>query len=711
MVSTQSSSPTKLLAQEGFNLDKFRESKEAQALVDWVKSEYAKAKAARTRVQTQWYLNMSMFYGRQWVERTSNNLPGAFRDRLTTPRKPYYKQRKVINRTRSFVRWELSKFLARTPTVDSVPSTGEDQDIRAAYAAEQAWMSISSAGHVKNHYSRAALWTILTGNGFMKTQWDQTATDPVSGQPGNIKFGSVTPFHLFVPDLREQEIDDQPYLINAYVRPVEWCYHYFAEELKGKKLEPSVTSANQVLEEGHLNLGAARGPDSVVVYETWVKPGATKLLPNGGLIVSVDDILMSVFRDGLPYGHGQYPFTKFEHIPTATFYADSPLVDLNNLQKEYNELRSDIAQAGKVSAKPQLLAARGSVVPSKITNEPGLVIEYLPGYAPPQPLPMNPLPQYYVEQQDRILNDWEDISGEKEVTRGSAPAGVSAGTAINYLQEAANSYLTPQFQSIEQGWERMATQTIGLFVQYVDLPRKIKTVGADGAFDTLLLQGSDIATGTDMRTEAGSSVGQSKAALEARAMDMFSIGMIDQPMALKLMEVNGFQKMQDLMNVAERKAQRENTKMKQLKAEDLQAAAEEQLQQVTLALQAESPEMLADPAVLQELQNLDPPLMIPVDDFDVHEIHVDTHNKFRMSQEYETLADEVKKQFELHVQSHNAFLQQQQIMMALQADPMAVEGDPSLTPEGQDSGEMMGPGASMADNGAVPEAPTTEGGI
>jgi len=283
-------------------------------------------------------------------------------------------------------------------------------------------------------------------------------------------------------------------------------------------------------------------------------------MPEGGVVVTVDDILISVYKDGFPYGHNMYPFTKFEHIPTATFYADSPIVDLSQLQKEYNGLRSEISEAGRRMAKPQLIAPMGSIVPSKLTNEPGLVIQYKPGMPPPEPLPLSPLPQYYLEQQDRILNDWIDISGEREVSRGDTPPGVTSGTAISYLQEASNQYLTPQFQSIEAGVEKIAIQTIELFVQYVDIPRKIRTIGADGAFDTMLLQGADIASGTDIRIEPGSSFAKSKAAQEARVMDMFAVGIIDQPAAARMLEIGGVQKIMDTLNVAERKAQRENIK-------------------------------------------------------------------------------------------------------------------------------------------------------
>jgi len=145
---------------------------------------------------------MSMFYGHHWLEQTRGNFPEGYKDKLFTPRKPYYHERKTINRIRSYVRWEMSKMLSSFPTAQAIPASSEDDDQRAAFAAEQAWTSISEAKKLRQHMSRAMWWTIVTGNGFLKTQWDPNCKDKVSGEMGDIKYGHVTPFHLFVPDIR-----------------------------------------------------------------------------------------------------------------------------------------------------------------------------------------------------------------------------------------------------------------------------------------------------------------------------------------------------------------------------------------------------------------------------------------------------------------------------------------------------------------------------
>lgn len=745
MSTPSSSEPTKLPDQDSKDLEKLRKSREAEKIVGWVNEQYTRSKAARQTKQLQWYTNLAFFFGKQYVESVRTTAPEGFRDRLTIPKTPYYKRKKTINRIRSFVRAEHSKFMSSVPNAIVVPSTAEDQDIRAAYAGEQAWHAISEAQKLRQQYSKAAWWAIVSGNGFIKTHWDQQALDRSTGEYGAIMFDNVSPFNLFVPDLREQDIEDQPYVQYATIRPLEWCYTFFAQELGGRTLKPSVTSSNNIVEEGHLNLSTGSNQlDSCIVYETWIKPGADKRWPEGAVIISIDNILVQ-FYEGFPYSHDQYPFTKFEHIQNSTFYADSPLVDLNELQKEYNELRTDISEAGRRMGRPQLLVQRGSLSSQRLTNEAGLIVEYKAGTPAPTPLALPPLPQYLVDQQDRVLTDFEDLSGQHEVSKGNAPPGVTAGTAIAYLQEKDDQYLTSQYHSMEDGYAKIAGQTLSLFVQYVDLPRKIKTIGADGAFDTLMLQGSDLKNSTDVRVEGGSAIGSSKAANDARVMDMFAMGIIDQPTALRLIEIGGSQKVLDILNVAERKAQRENIKMKMLTPQAIEDAnAQFEMQQGLAQMQGFDPAMVDDPAQSMPgmLESPSPdsfnpsplegppaippaPPVVQVDDFDVHEIHIETHNKFRMSQEYEALPPEVKEQFAQHVALHEQMMMQKQLMSWLQTVPedgsdgesggdMSVPvDDPMAALMGSAGGEEggPGPGSTLAGNGAAPDAaPETSGG-
>ncbi len=704
----------------GFDLYAFRESEDGKKLIKWALDEFTRCKTAKTQKQRQWYLNMAFVFGHQWLDILNKRLPDSLSGKFKTKAAPPYVARRTVNRIRSFVRTEQSKFLSTLPVVSAVPSTAEEEDIRAAYAAEQVWQSYTSKRRLRREYSRAIWWMCVTGNGFIKEWWDPTVTDPVSGQPGDIMYRSVTPFHMFVPDLRERELDDQPYVIQAQVKTLEWCRQFYGQELEGTKVKASQISANTLLDDAYFNLSDTPKSelDSVVILEVWVKPGTTPALPNGGLLVLVEDILVGAFTDGMPYDHNEYPYTKFEHLSNDTFFADSPLVDLVELQKEFNDVRTQIGVSAKRMGAPQLLAQQNSIIPGRMTNEPGQIILYRPGTQKPEPLPLQPLPEYVTAQLDRIVQDFEDLSGQHEVSKGQTPTGVTAGTALAFLKESDDSFLTPQYQNIEDGFERIARQTLVLFQQFVDVQRKIKVIGTDGAYDTALLSGADIVGATDVRVEPGSSIGQSMAAKRAAVMDMFSVGILQDPnQALRLLEVGGAQKVLDTVSVAEKKAQRENMKIKALAtpegqqilqqhqqqnvmeiigpmAQELNSTAamdpEAEVDPMTGAPQEITPEsIMQNPEIAQMIQEQVPP-MVPADDFDMHEIHIDVHNRYRMGQEYETLPDPVKAEFDKHVEMHKMLLSQSMMeqMMMGGGMPVLPGEDPDAA---QDQPGMMAP--------------------
>ena len=732
--SSSAESPTKL---PGVDLASMQKAKDNAKLVAWVKEQYDAAKSTRQTKALQWNTNLAFYYGKQTVQQALSTMPDGYRDALIQPKGQANKKQRTVNRIRSFVRTDHSKFLSSTPQIIVVPSTQEEQDVRAAFAGEQAWTSIRETQNLRKTFAQTAWWMILTGNGFLKTSWDNTVLDKASGELGSITFANINPFQLFVPDLREVEIEDQPFVIYASVKSVAWCQTFYGDELKGVDLKPSVASQNSIVDEGTLNLSTAgKKADSVIIYEAWVKPGATPLLPQGGVVITIDDHLVG-FYESMPYKHGMYPFTHYPYVPTGTFYADSPINDIIDLQREYNDLRTDISDAARKTGRPQYVAQKNSISATKWTNETGLVIEYKPGTAPPQPFIGAPLPQYLIDQQDRILQDFEDLTGQHEVSKGDAPAGVTAGTAINYLQEKDDQFNTPQYQGVEDGEAKNATMALSLFNQYIDVPRKIKVIGADQTFDTLMLDGSDIAGASDVRTEVGSSVGQSKAASDARVMDMFNMGLVDQPTALRLLEIGGAQKVLDVMSAAAKKANRENIRMKMLTPEILQTHEMEFQQQAYESMQEQM--MNPDPMAQDDTQQPSPgglesprpdelnttpvdgppgmpptPPVIPVDDFDVHEIHIDEHNKFRMSQEYEALPDQLKQQFALHVQLHTNAMQQKQMMNFLNmvpsdgSDQSASDTGDEVTTPGQ-AADAGAPDGTVAGNGAVPDAAPADG--
>jgi hypothetical protein len=632
--------------------------RDEQKFIASLTDKFKQAKSDRWKAERQWYLNLAFYFGRQNV--IVQDAPGAARSfKLFTPPAPYYRSRPIINLIRPLMRTEMSKMTSQKPSAFVVPSSSDERDMYAATAGEQIWDSQYRDKNFARILRRAVFWASMTGNGFVKSYWDQSKVDKVTNLMGDICFENVTPFHMFVPDLKEPELEDQPYVIHAEMRDTQTLRKIYNLQIQASNeneiTEPTLGDVMDV------NQDKAKKDEKTMVLEFHFKPGGLDQLPEGGVVTVADNKILHFF-EGM-YGHGQYPFAHIRHIETGKFYGDSTINDLIPLQREYNRTRGQIIEAKNRMAKPQLSAEIGSVDPNKITSEPGQIVMYRPGFNPPSPIPLQPLPQYVLEEQDRIKDDMNDISGQHEVSKGQTPAGVTAATAISYLQEQDDSKLSYSYTSIEECVEKVAHQTLCYVQEFWTTPRKVKIAGDDGAFDVMAFEGADIAGNTDIRVEAGSSLPTSRAAKQAFIMDLMKMGFIDPQKGLEVMEIGGINKIYDSLQVDIRQAQRENLRMAAVTADIIQQDRQAKLQ-----------EMMADPdfqdALAQGVLQLDQqtgqvfmnseegpqemqfPLLVQVNSWDNHRLHIERHNQYRKSQAFEKLPPEAKQLFEDHVNGH-----------------------------------------------------------
>lgn len=662
--------------------------KQREAIVDWIRQRYQRIKTDRVQIEQQWYLNLAFYFGKQYVRILRPDASsGITATKLWTPPAPYYRQRPVINRIRPTVRTELSQLTANRPNASIVPATAEDRDMYAAMAGEQIWYNHYTDKKLKHKIRRCMFWTLTCGNGFMKQYWDYNSgpmgekENPETGgvekyQMGDIVYEPETPFHILVPDFREAEIESQPFLIHAQTRSPEWVQSHLGKNVKASG------GARTFLEETFLNVMGveqAEQKKNVLVLECWVKPGADPLFPNGALLTLVGDELVQAL-EGWPYEHKEFPFSKFDHIDSGKFYNTSSVEDLIPLQKEYNRTRGQIIEAKNRMAKPQLVAPTGSVDVKKITSEPGQVIFYQPGMNPPEPLPLQPIPNYVLQELDTIKSDWADIAGQHEVTHGEVPPGVTAATAISYLQERDESKLSMTFDSLEEGIEKTAKQTLQMVQQFWDEPRTVRVVGEEGAFDALVFKGADLHNNFDVRIEGGSALPQSKAAKQALIMDLMKMNFVDPQKGLSLMDMGGINKLYEQIQVDERQAKRENMRMARV-TEEMFIRYQQQNMQI---MQKNEEHFGVGP----DGTPLDPPIIIPVNNWDNHEVHIEMHNNFRKSQAFERLPEPNRVLFDQHVMQHI-------MAMGVESEtlnPRKSVGLPDDELESEEEGEQGSPG-------------------
>lgn len=625
---------------------------ELNNLVSWGEGIFQRAKRMREPFDRQWYMNLAFYFGRQYV--VWMNPSNQTVARLYEPAAPSWRVRLVSNKCRPLIRNEVSKLTKEEPQAFVRPRGSDDDDLQAARAAEM----ISEYEMDELHYNRvlrkATFWMCLTGTSFIKDSYNPQAKDP-SGVPGRIVLEAVNSFHLYVLENQEEDIELQPVVCHAMAKTRDWVRDTFDVDVM-----PDTNVSASLLEQRFLNaIGASQQtPDQyVMVKELWIKP--CKKYPEGGVLTYANGQFLQEVK-GWPYQHQEYPFSKLDHIQTGRFWADSTLVDIIPLQREYNRTRSQIIEAKNRMSKPQLVAVRGSIDARKITSEPGLIIQYQPGFQKPEPLPLQSLPTYVIQEIDRVQKDIDDISGQYEIAKGRTPPGVTAASAIAYLQEENDTKLSATTASMEEATEKVGRHVLHFVHDNWDQPRLVRVLGVNQTYEVDQFTQASIMGNTDFCVEAGSSAPRSRAARQAMLVELGTRGWISPPQVLKYMHLVETDRMYDESLADDRQVQRENDKMMNAQP------------QITIG---------ADPQTGMMMPQQVPPQSLPINEWDNDIAHITGHESYMKTQTFELADPQTQQLLVAHLLEHKQRYQMQQ---------MAAMGPPGMPPPGMPPG---GPGA------------------
>lgn len=586
------------------------------------------AENLRLPFERQWFTNVAFYRGNQWA-RWVKNISANSGQSFLNPPADAHRKRLVFNKIKPIVRNEFTKLIKEEHQGFVAPNTSDAGDIASSKTAEALVDFIFYSSQFNKARQKATWWASLTGVGYIKTWYDEEKRVPKNTKPGCVKFEAPSPFHIFVPHLDIDDIQDQPWVAQAS------CYDpSFVRSMWNVNVEPDTETGALGFEQRFLssiNVNKTNRFKQVQVKEIWIK--ANKEYPEGALIIYAGSTVL--YKGKFPYAHGEYPFQKIDHIPTGAYYAQSVIEDLISPQKEYNLVRSQVAEARDLTSKPALVVTRGAQDVKKIRAVPGQIIEVQPGAERPQRLINPDLPNYVTADMDRTLRDIDEISGQFEVTKGRTPPGVEAASAIAYLQEENDTRLYNTISSIERAVESSGCQTLELIQEFWTTERIISTISKTHVQGAIKFKASDLNKNTDYRVVSDSMAPRSRAAKQASILEMIKMGMVDPALGLKYLGMSETNAMYDEMQVDSNQATRENLIM------------------------ADGKDVIPN-------------------EWDNHQVHVNEHTMFMKTQEYELLDEKTKSIFIMHYQAHQkAFISEVQAQeQATMEDTPPVEQPP-----------------------------------
>jgi hypothetical protein len=715
-------------------------------LSTWVNDLYTKAKNARSSFEQQWYKNMDMAQGRQFTEWDPNQKKMVEQAKL--PHTPRIVVNIIEPVVRTEIAKTGSSH--PTATVSPRSTEDEDIQAAEAGEAVWEWW-YDQVDFQTSVFGPANWWRAHTGNGFIKTFYDtgcedeaataaaqqaadeqaamqatispiptafgafgstttpqtdgvfpaapsdgvaaptmaSTAAAPVEPVKGKISAIAVSPFELFVGNLMEVDLQKQPWIIHAYVISIDEALLRYADYVDDKEWRPTATQKTILMDPSHLGMRSSESTDSdsTLVKELWVRPGASKRMPQGGLVVTVGDTVVGLSKDGMPYDHKKYPFAHISGIGTGQFYRRSVIADLIPLQNQTNRQFAQGIQNFNHRISPRYWYDEGSLDPRRVTTKPGQMIPVRLGMNRPVAIEVPDLPGSFGDLLDRLASAKDDISGQHQVSRATSPGADTAASALSILQEVDDNYLSETYDSIATAMRSVGRQMLSLAVQFWDVPRLVKITGADDVVDVQTLDGADLVHGTDLRVDDASALPLSKSAKIATITDWMEKGFISPQVGMQALEMGLLGKTFKQLKVDQDQITRENLKMAKADPAELTAAQQPAAPaQPDLADPNANPfASLNDPAIgLSPQPDAAAPAMpatpaqpwLPINPYDNDQLHILGHANFMKTQRYENLPDENKQAFLDH---YNAHIQRAQQAAMPQAAPSGFgSGQPDL---------------------------------
>jgi hypothetical protein len=378
----------------------------------------------------------------------------------------------------------------------------------------------------------------------------------------------------------------------------------------------------------NIGLGSIKIPGAFLV-NLYVQPQPD--YPKGLFIAAANGIVLD--KGTWPLNHYHLEHFKDQDIP-GVFWGKAKLEDAIPLQKSWNRNSSSIEEFNRKMGLGKYLVPRGAKLDTEPDDTHGEILYYTPvlGHKP-ETMQHKGLPQTYQWEMDRIAASFDNLFFQHHASRGLNRSDLRSEDMLAFLREQDAQGAIPTHVIFEEGMEAVAGRVLKRIQRGYQNERMLKVRGDDGGIEVFAFKGADLRNNTDVLVKRESTMPDSRRARESLILKKFESGWYGDPRDPKVQRIA-----QRLMEDAVHKDIHS-----ELVLDETYARWEN--------------EVLADPEVSQSIVNA----------YDNHMVHIEEHNKYRNSLDYQRLKvenNEMFVQLEIKFVAHNAkhqtFLKEQQ---------------------------------------------------
>ncbi|MCL2851346.1 MAG: hypothetical protein FWE01_03215 [Firmicutes bacterium] len=429
-------------------------------LVRSVLCDFEERKIKRKSQELQWRLNLDFYMGRQ------NNFITNFETLATAGKQFHWQRNESFNHIAAIIESRMSKLSHHKFDIEPVVFDTGDLGKITIELCKKIMESAFAKTKLDEVMSQALMWSEVTGSAFYKVFWDNDAGKTVgvlkSGETeqqiteGDVRISVCSPFEIFPDNLNAVDIGELQSIIHAKSISV-----HSVKEIWGVDL-------------GYLGL------EQVTVIEKYQMPNASH--QRGRLVIIAHETL--VYDGDLAYKNEKddrygLPFIRQASEQfVGSFFGKSVVERAIPVQRAYNIIKNRKVEFFNRMACGVLAIEEGSVDIDALENEglcPGKIVVYRSGAAVPKFLDVGTLPVELEREEERLLREFETITGG-EITR---TGGSVSGVALAIMTEQDQMRLGRTLQGIERAKSDIACHVLRLYKQFATTKR-LESIVEDG---------------------------------------------------------------------------------------------------------------------------------------------------------------------------------------------------------------------------------------
>jgi len=578
-----------------------------------------------------------------------------------------------------------------------VPNTPDEVDQEGARVAQAMLDYLNVELDLEAKRLELALWLDITGTAFVYSNWDSTKGDirkhfydPMTGSPADLRqmhpdqaalmqkwklyteesegdhdCEVLSSFDVWMPT-RYRELKKMPWVLIRRTMSPEEVWNRWPDKAgelssidsKTERLDQYRNRLATLARRPGLGLANAVDDDGAVdIDEFWMPP--SKRCPTGLYIAANRRLLLETSEH--PFAKAgldiRFPIVDFHNIKVpGRFHSMSTVEHLIGPQQEYNKARQQVIDHRDILSVAQWIAPVGALAKGRVRNENGDVIEYNRNIGKPELVAPPPLGDAQIISGQQAQSDMQMISSFSDASLGNMPQGARSGNAVAMLQERDQLGITPTVKGVENAFARLGSHLLKLEWKFRKWPRAVQIYGESRQSDIRFFKGGDINGNTRVFVKPGSLTPKSRAQTMELLSQMLQLQVLNpmdprqQRLVLEALDVGGSEKLFLAMDGQARRARIENN-------------------------------MFAKPAPDQPLPD--------VMQWDDHQVHIEKHQEFIVTDQFELLDPFLKQLFLAHMQKHvNAvaeMMMAQQAMAQAAGGPGPGGGSPDAKPLGKPS--------------------------